>query len=73
MTETAPRIAVVDAGAAPSSLTAVLCRSMGEALRGQGASALMLEAQAGRILPLRGGSLGTAPRRCGTASPRPTG
>ena len=51
MTETDLRIAVVDAGAAPSSLTAVLCRAMGEALRGQGAAALMLEAQAGRIRP----------------------
>ncbi len=50
MTENTPRIAVVDAGAA-SSLTAVLCRSMGEALRGQGASPLMLETQAGSILP----------------------
>ncbi len=71
MTETAPRIAVVDAGAAPSSLTAVLCRSMGEALRGQGASALMLEAQGGASCPT-GREPPTAPRRCGTCSPGPT-
>lgn len=59
MTENTPRIAVVDAGAA-SSLTAVLCRAMGEALRGQGASPLMLETQAGSILPYGEGASAAA-------------
>ena len=51
MPDPSPSIAVVDAGAAPSSLTAVLCRSMEEALGRRGARPLMLQAQAGRILP----------------------
>ena len=62
MTEPAPRIAVVDAGAAPSSLTSVLCRSMGQALRRRGARALMLEAQPGAILPFGEGNSDGAER-----------
>lgn len=62
MPEPAPTIAVVDAGVAPSSLTTVLCRSMEEALRRQGARALMLEAQGGRILPFGEGSSDGAER-----------
>ena len=70
MTETAPRIAVVDAGAAPSpsSLTSVLSRSMEEALGRQGARPLLLEAQAGRILPFgEGNADGAGPLRDGLA------
>lgn len=62
MTDTAPNIAVLDAGVAPSSLTAVLCQAMGEALRGQGAHALMLEAQAGHLLPFGEGNSDGAER-----------
>ena len=69
MTETAPTIAVVDAGVTPSSLTSVLCRSMEEALNRQGARPLVLEAQAGRILPYgEGNSDGAAKMRDQLAS-----